>query len=76
MIKNSAFGTENVYSRFIQLSGQVEESWIKTPFRYIEAVDIYDSENEVTGINVLSNEDTNSDSDEALNDLWVTKEES
>lgn len=40
MIKNPAFDVENVYSRFITLQGQVEESWVKTPMRFIEAVDL------------------------------------
>lgn len=40
MIKNDSFSMENVYSRWITLSGQVEESWIKTPFRLIEGIDL------------------------------------
>lgn len=72
MIKNQHFQTDNIYSRFIQLSGQAEESWIKTPYRKIEAVDLYDSQNQITGIKILSNEDTDEDSEEAENDLWIT----
>ena len=71
MVKNGSFQAENVFSRFITLTGQVEESWIKTPFRKIEAIDMYDSETETTGIKIISQEmDVNSE--EALNDLWVT----
>lgn len=40
VIKNTSLGVENVYSRWIILSGQVEESWIKTPKRFIEAMDL------------------------------------
>jgi hypothetical protein len=42
-IKNDAFGEDKVYSRFIVLSGQVEESWIKNPFRIIESIDLIDT---------------------------------
>jgi len=58
MIKNGAFDVENVYSRFITLSGQVEESWVKAPHRKIEAVDIIDpteDEGLRQGIKILSN---------------------
>ena len=40
MIKNTSFDTENVFSRFITLKGQVEESWVKTPERFIESTDL------------------------------------
>ena len=40
MLKNGSFTTENVYSRFITLSGQVEETWLKSPKRIIEGVGI------------------------------------
>jgi hypothetical protein len=73
LIKNSAFQAENVYSRFITLSGQTEESWIKTPYRIIEAVGI--QEGDATGITILSNKDTDSDSDESENDLWDTMDD-
>lgn len=60
MVKNDAFGQENVYSRFLTLSGQVEESWVKAPHRVIEAVDIADPNADSTalfpqGIKILSN---------------------
>jgi len=77
MVKNDAFGKENVYSRFIVLSGQVVEDWIKSPFRIIEAADIKSpSEDEINltdvGIKVISNKNTTEESEEAENDLWVT----
>lgn len=75
MIKNDGMDTENIYSRWITLSGQVEESWIKTPKRYIEAVDLNDPdltkgvELEV-GIKILS-KDAPLDIKEQ-DDIWVT----
>ena len=71
MVKNNSFQAENVFSRFITLTGQAEESWIKTPYRKIEAVDMYDSETQTTGIKIISQE-IDANSEEALNDLWVT----
>jgi hypothetical protein len=50
MIRNQnweGFG-ENVYSRFITLSGQVENTWIKSPKRVIESVIFRDTQ-EVDG---------------------------
>jgi len=60
LVKNDAFAAENVYSRWVTISGQVEESWIKTPYRIIEAVDFIDEENPsedglTQGIKILSN---------------------
>lgn len=56
LVKNEAFGEENVYSRWITLSGQVEESWVKTPFRIIEAIDFVDNTAELKqGIKICSN---------------------
>ena len=75
MIKNDAFGQDNVYSRFIMMGGQVEEDWLKTPFRVLEGVefiengDAFDSN---IGIKICSNEDTRQDVVEAENDLWTT----
>jgi hypothetical protein len=42
MIRNDAFQSfgENVYSRFITLTGQVENTWIKAPKRVIETINI------------------------------------
>jgi hypothetical protein len=42
MVRNSAFENigENVYSRFIVLSGQVEHTWVKAPKRIIESVNL------------------------------------
>lgn len=74
MIKNDAFQSDNVYSRFIILSGQVEEDWIKTPFKIIEAMEFIEKGEgmDSAGIKICSNENTVDGSDEADNDLWVT----
>jgi len=40
LIRNENLDIENGYSRWITLSGQVEESWVKAPKRYIEAMDL------------------------------------
>ena len=74
MIKNDAFGQDNVYSRFIVFSGQVEESWVKTPYRVWEAIDLIERGEamESTGIKIISNEDTIDGSIEDENDLWET----
>jgi len=77
MIKNDAFGADNVYSRFVVLSGQVEESWLKTPYRVVEAIDFTCREalDGSIGLNILSNLDTSEDTDEADNGVWRTKKD-
>lgn len=78
MIKNSAFDVENIYSRFITLQGQVQESWVKSPQRFIEGVDMVDGnpgENGLTvGITVLANGDTPESILDEECDLWITKD--
>lgn len=73
MIENDAFGADNVYSRFITLSGQVEEYWVKTPFRKWEVIDFIDNSTTppVSGIKIISNK-TDGDTEE---DLWTTTED-
>ena len=78
MIKNDGMAEENVYSRWITLNGQVEESWIKTPKRFIEAVDLNDparGEGVVfeSGIKILSKDAPLSIDEE--DDVWVTIDE-
>jgi hypothetical protein len=36
----SVAGGENVYSRYITLSGQIENSWLKSPKRIIESASL------------------------------------
>ncbi len=74
MIKNEAFEADNVYSRFVVLSGQVEEYWVKSPFRKWESVDVADfigsgdTTLRVSGIKIISNL-TDGDLE---NDVWTT----
>lgn len=73
MIKNDAFQVDNVYSRYIILSGQVEEQWIKTPYRQFEVVGLKDQNSlNQAGIKIISNNNTLESSEEADNDLWIT----
>ena len=65
--KNDSFNTENVFSRNITLQFQVEESWVKTPYRVIENVIIPQQ-----GLTILSNLDSPSGTE---NDSWTTKED-
>lgn len=70
LIKNDAFGVENVYSRWITLTGQIEESWVKTPYRIIEAVDFTDNTAEIkAGIKICTNVDTQ---DQNQDQIWTT----
>jgi hypothetical protein len=52
MIRNPHFEGmgENVYSRFITISGQVENTWVKAPKRVIEAININNFEQDIDGI--------------------------
>lgn len=74
MIKNDQMEVENVYSRWITLSGQVQEDWLKTPMRFIEAVDINNPDRDESvvfdaGIKILSKDQVVDTSEE---DLWIT----
>lgn len=69
MVKNDAFSGDNVYSRFIMISGQVEEFWVKAPTRFIESVG-FKLEGEA-GIKIISKKRKYSESDED-NLLWET----
>jgi len=66
-------GGESVYSRDISLTGMVENSWLKSPKRVIEVINLKDPESTTGytgGIKILSNLDT--DMFEQTN--WVTIE--
>lgn len=73
----SDLSAENVYSRWITLSGQIEESWIKSPYRIIETMDFTDpanptSEEELTqGIRILSNSEPVDQED----NVWIAIED-
>lgn len=73
-IKNEAFMKENVYSRWITISGQIEESWVKTPFRVFEALDYKGSASSsglTQGIRIISNSEPKQEED----DLWIAIKE-
>jgi hypothetical protein len=69
-------GGENVFSRYITLTGQVENSWLKTPSRIIESVEIQGEtiEGIRSGIKILSNLDS-PDSLDTEDDFWTTVDE-
>jgi hypothetical protein len=69
-------GGENVFSRYITLTGQVENSWLKTPFRVVEAVEIGEEtiDGIRSGIKILSNLDS-PDSLDTEDDIWTTIDE-
>ena len=78
MIKNEQMAEENVYSRWITLSGQCEESWVKTPFRYIEAIDLNDPDRDEgvvfeSGIKILSKDAPQTIDEE--DGIWITVDE-
>lgn len=78
MIRNEAMAEENVFSRWITLSGQVEESWVKTPKRFIEGIDLNNPDRDESisfesGIKILSKNKVLTEDDE--DDLWVTIDE-
>lgn len=69
-LKNGNFSTENVHTRYITLTGQVEESWIKTPHRLIEFAALEDA-NTVklkTGLKIISKKSNVEEDDEP----WIT----
>jgi len=77
MMRNEMMQEENIYSRWITLSGQVEESWVKTPKRFIEAIDLNDPDRDEgvvfkSGIKILSNKNTQTEEDD---EVWVTIEQ-
>jgi len=57
ILKNNDFDVENVFSRWITIRGQAEESWVKAPRRFIEGIDISDPDSTSTfkqGIKIIS----------------------
>lgn len=79
MAANGAYsgeGGEQVYSRYITLTGQVENSWIKSPKRILEVVALKDknSNGYTGGIKIISNLDTPDIIDESTQ-LWTTIED-
>lgn len=56
MIRNSAFQNigENVYSRFITITGQVENTWLKAPKRVIESIILREGQTNLAGLKIIS----------------------
>lgn len=76
LVPNGSFegpGGENAYSRYITLSGMVENSWLKSPRRVIEAVEL--TEETDLGLRTTIKICSNLDSPESLDtedDPWTT----
>lgn len=79
LMPNQAFsgpGGEEVYSRYITMTGQVENSWIKSPRRVIEIAVLKDknSDGYIGGIKIISNLNTPDIIDQSQ-ELWTTIED-
>lgn len=79
LMTNGAFSGEageQVYTRYITLTGQVENSWIKSPRRILEVVALKekDADGFVGGIKIISNLDTPDIIDEST-EMWTTIED-
>lgn len=79
IVPNNDFGGpggENVFSRYVTLTGMAQNTWLKTPTRVIEGIDLVDPLEDGTlkaGVKIL-----NLDSPEFLdteNDIWATKQD-
>lgn len=73
-------GGEMVFSRYINLTGQVENSWLKSPQRIIEAVEVEEVVDEnaglfKSGIKIISNLDSPEDLD-TQDQPWTTIKDS
>lgn len=83
-VKNSQYegNGETMFSRYITLTGQVQQFWIKTPQRFIESVDLSGSTSSTTstnsinpsGIKIISSDRVSGADDQ--NDLWSTIDDS
>lgn len=73
MVNGAGNDAEELFSRYITLSGQVENSWIKSPKRIIESVVLREKKTNgyVGGIKIISNLDTPEIIDEN-NEPWKT----
>lgn len=78
MIRNDAFQSfgENVYSRFITISGQVENTWIKAPKYVIEAINITDSSSGIKTSGLIIKGTDGAEIPEIIdaeNEMWVAE---
>lgn len=78
MVKSSQHESigESFFSRYITLSGQIQNFWVKAPQRYIESIDFNDSSNALNpaGIKIISS-DRLPGADDG-NDMWTTVSDS
>lgn len=79
LMANDAFsgaGGEEVYTRYITLTGQVENSWIKSPRRVLEVIALKDKDADgfIGGIKIISNLDTPDFIDQS-EQTWTTVED-
>jgi len=78
ILRDEAFqeAGENVYKRYIILSGLVEQSWLKSPKRVIEIANLGNVEKAEPGVNILVNTETPRDAvDPERDDTWLTTKE-
>lgn len=78
-VRNDAFATigENVYSKFITITGQVENTWVKAPKRIIEGVNITDFEAEGVSAGLIIINGDGGEIPEIIdeeNDIWVGRD--
>ena len=68
---------EEVYKRTITITGQVENTWIKSPRRFIEGLVVAEKTKHgyQGGITILSNEDSPAFLNKE-NEAWLTKSKS
>lgn len=69
LVRNSAFapGGDNVFSRYITLTGYTQHTWIKSPKRYIEGAGLAEN-----GLKALSNVETDTEVADPTGDGWDT----
>lgn len=69
-------GGEQIWNRTVTIAGQVENSWLKSPRRYIENVELKKKTKDgyLGGIIILSNEDSPAEIDKSQ-EAWYTEEE-
>lgn len=81
MIRNENFESfgENVYSRFIVITGQVENTWVKSPKRFIETIRLgeFDQNNEQVSPGLIIINEKGGEVPEIIEEFdkfWVAKD--
>lgn len=80
LMPNNDYGVpngENVFSRYINMSGQARYAWLKTPRRTIESIDLIERSNgeALSGIKIISNLTSSKDLSDPEEQLWTTIED-